>query len=74
MQYSKSSVIGGYCYLLRRESQTGVLSWAGIPAVEKMNQGRLIAVFREIQVTYMSKHLLVSGVQSNDSIDVYTEK
>ena len=48
------------------------MPWAGIPAVEKTNR-ETHSFFSEMQVTYMSKHLLISGVQSNDSIDIYTE-
>ena len=49
------------------------MPWAGIPAVEKTNR-ETHSFFSEMQVTYMSKHLLISGVESNDSIDIYTEK
>lgn len=41
------------------------------PCSREDESGEIHSFLSEIQVTYMSKHLLISGVQSNDSIDIY---
>ena len=41
------------------------------PCSREDDSGETHSFLSEIQVTYMSKHLLISGVQSNDSIDTY---